>query len=991
MAEREPWERQNNPEPWERPDKPAPWLHKQKDTDPWDHPEDSTARSAQPQSQAVNDLRNAENSAVSGREPSYYTGHGKDSQENTNPGFFRNRKGSAKGQKSHRGRGALITIIIIIACGGTFLGVSNSLLAPALSALITANTQTSFTSYSLRTKHIMKGMMDGTGAGSVTTGWTGKVKYSRIPNYMKTRLAKYNIEVEGSGSNTILKWNGEDIDANRFITMYNDNAEFREAYTRAKRGRVATFFDNIANKLYQKLGLPRNIFSNYKQTNDLDTDVGNYQSTMEPKFEGSTTNLHTNASGESEPRQVYDADGRPVIDPNTGEPVTVRDPVDLSSNGSSTTGSAADIDTAKASARTMIQNIAGSVGKVGSGICTALKIFSMITTAAAAQEMYNSITYFMTQMESISKMKAGYGDASAINPLLNFLTTSEETNVEDYNGFAINLPWTTASDDVPATGEDDIPQKTEKGAPVEASGLQKVLADAPTTKESTANYSLERTIKAVGGAALFGAGTATTCAGIDLFNSVVSLAVTLSPAGIVKIAGSFLSDFIFNLVISNLVAGFLNFLVPTLAKVFFTNVFDTATGIVAGQFLMMGANAANSREGRSGSGQSPSDADSAKEFNKSTQTVLAMEAEQDRLTHSPFDTSNPNTFFGSIAYSLLPTITSTNITGLTSFIRSASTSLATLFGRVSAEGEGTTYQTTFGDCPLLDEIGAVGDLYCNPIISADTSTEMIELSPDDSYYNEVLTNPRFSVSAKAPAGVENLKCDDEGNCEVQDNSNLARYITYCDGRDSPFGVVDQNIVGKEGITDSSILSSVPILGDIISALDAANISQVIPWANGERCGNTAQNREFWESQGKYYQRYIEDQRILEQMGAYEGSKNPVTAYEEKVEAEYLKEHPEANTYVGYLSRISGLTLENAETVLAYVTYYNYIDNYDPSLRIAMTGDTTEYKTGEEVIAEFHQSHPRLSTPEYVHNPIEDKVIANKYVVYYNIRNRSYAA
>lgn len=909
------------------------------------------------QQSAIATLRGAENSAAkSNQEPSYFTGKGKGE-----PSL----KPSKKNKKiSKRGIGAILTIIIALSGMGAFLGASNSLLAPALSSLLTGATQTSYTSYFMRTQYLTRGMMNGTGTNAVTNSWTGSLKYGRIPNYMKTRLANQGIEVIGSGNSTKLRWNNTDIDADQFVKMFNENVDFRNSYMAAKRGRVATFFDNIADKIYKKLGISRNLFSNYKQTNDLDTDVANYKNTAKTKFEGSTTNLHTYSEFEWE-EEVE------VKDPDTGEITkeTIKHREEFPTSGNATTGSA-DASTAKGQASSMIRNVAGAVGEVGSAACTVMKIGSMIATAAAAQEMYQSINYFMVQMESISKMMAGYGDASAVNSLLNFLSTSTTTEVPNYNGINFGL---SENSGVPSTSE--LSNKTETGAPMEASGLLRSTSDAQVSSKSTENYSLERIIKTMGGAAAFGAGTALTCAGVDIATSVLSLAVTLSPAGLVKVVGSFITDTLFKVAVTVAAANFFQFLVPTIAQIFFTNAFDL-TGIPAGQMLMRGASAANTREGRSGSGQSPSSMAVANAYNRDTNTVLALEAESDRNQLSPFDISNRNTFFGSIAYSLLPTLNSGNMTGLASFLRSTSKSLSTLVGKASAEGSGTSYMTTYGDCPLLAEIGAVGDLYCNPVTTTDMSTSrMLPGDAEFEKYSEVIAG-----------NLEN--CDNEGNCSIKKESELAYYINYCDNRDSPFGIVDQNILSAFEI-GNAILNSMPIIGDVLNIINAVFNIKAISWANGMYCGNTEKNNEFWNSRGKYYQRYIEDQRILEQMGAYEGSKNPVTAYEEAYEEQYLKDHPEANTYIGYLSRISGLTLENTETVLAFVTYYDFVNNYDPSTRIAMDGGNI-VKTGEQAIAQIQNNVVKFENGELVENPIEDKVVAYNYIVYTDVRNRSYA-
>lgn len=909
---------------------------------------------------SVVSLRNAENSAIAAKEPSYYTGSGRDSNNGGKSGKSPNLKGKKKGI------GALITILLIFGGMGVFLGGSNSLLAPAMSALLTSSTQTSYTSYVLRTKYITSNMMKGVGADAVNTTWTGKVKYSKIPNYMKNRLAKYNIEVTGSGSNTKLRWQGQDIDAEKFITMYNENPQFRDAYSKAKRGRVANFFDQSAEKLFKKLGLSRNWQANYKTTGDAEVDTDNYNKTLSSKFEGSKTTLDANTNGLKE-REVWDEEKQTWVKETYVDNEQINRP-------SSTTGvDGADIDTANSSARSFISTAASKVANIATNVtsiaCSLAKIGSMIAITVAANEIYQSINYFMGNMESVSKMMAGYGDESGINTYLNQMSMGAVSAVTDYTALQVDVRTTSNP-----TG-DNPPQQVESGAPLESPALQNMMSNAPVDPKSMENYSLERAIKKLGGAATFGVTATGICAGVDVLTSVISIS-SIFAGGIPAFLGNFFVKTFTTFAVQAAATTFLGFLIPTVARALFTNVYDTAQGILAGNLQAQGAASSAGKEAQQ-SGLTGGDANAIEAFNRSTNTVLALEAEQDRLNHSPFDITNRNTFFGSIAYSLLPTITSTKITGLASFLRSTSKSLSTLVNQgVRAEGEGSSYQTIYGECPLLEETGTKGDMFCNPIMTSDMST--IELNPDDEKYSEVI-----SESMKS--------CDEEGNCEIHDDSDLAHYITFCANRDSPFGVVDQNILGAF-ITNNTLLNSLPLFGELMNIINAGETldEDHLKWATGQICMNTTDNSEFWNSKGKYYQRYMEDQRILTQMGAYEDSENPVLGVQDRYEKKYLEDHPEANTYIGYLSRISGLTVENTETVLAFVTYYNFVDQYDPTNRIAMTGDTSDHKDGEEVAAKITQHQIKFENPDCVDNPIETNATHREYIAYYDLRNRSYA-
>ena len=75
---------------------------------------------------------------------------------------------------------------------------------------------------------------------------------------------------------------------------------------------------------------------------------------------------------------------------------------------------------------------------------------------------------------------------------------------------------------------------------------------------------------------------------------------------------------------------------------------------------------------------------------------------------------------------------------------------------------------------------------------------------------------------------------------------------------------------------------------------------------------------------KKYQRFVEDQRLLENMGLIE--KSSVTAYLE----EYYEKHPLDNSYEGILARRSGLTKEQVVAYLDKLDYLAKIVDYDPT-------------------------------------------------------------
>lgn len=950
------------------------------------------------QDNAVNNLRNAENNAVSNRKPSYspdsqslYTGTGKDKNQANN--------GKTGIMSKLKGKGAVITILLSLVGGGVFLGTSNSLLAPAIETLFTEATDTQYTSYMLRVPFLTKYALQGTAA--THTSWTGVAKYNHFSKSFQNRLAAQGITVEGSGSNKSLVFTQTTdsgtttttIGATGFESEFNDNAEFRNAFMKAKRGRIATFFDKVANTLYNKFGL-RNLFAKFRSTNDADTDLTNFNDTMSPKFDNDTSNLNSDVeTTKQETVEKRDPNtGEVIMKPGTNEPETEVVEVPDPHHNTETATSNNSPETANAKAESMLTSYAKTVAQVGTWACTFLKFGSAISVAIAANEIYQSINYFMGFSENISKMKYGLGDESAIHEVMNFMTTPAHTKVTNFGKLTVtNIDSENATFD---TG-DDLEQT---GAPVESGGMQFVLAGVPINRETTKAYSLERVTNSLFSAITSSKNTLNICSGISVATSLISIGAGILTGGASYMVGGFIAK-LKGIAIGIVASGLIKFLIPTVASVFFTNAFETATGIPAGELFTKGAAASNTRVSRTGSGQSLANRNTANAFNRATNTVLAMDAELDRLNYSPFDITNRNTFFGSIAYSLLPTITSSKFNGIASLLRSVSSSLSSLTGRVSADGEGSSYMTTYGDCSTLDDIDAVGDMYCNPITT--TSLDTVDLPPDNETYQEVIADDM----------VEN-SCDSDGNgCSIDKGSDLARYISYCANRYSPFGVADQNILGELsvsgqidetiGIPVSSLAGAVPFVGDGLALLDAAAEQVNMAWADGSKCVDTSggttssadndnyKNNDFWNKKGKYYQRYIEDQRILEQMGAYEGSVNPVLAYMEEYEAEQAEKYADVDSTVAYLSRISGLNIENTEIVLAFVGYYSYVDQYDPTIALAMDGEASDIQEGEKVIAQAKHDNVYVDTP-YSSDPQSEPVyIAREHIIYADIRNRSY--
>lgn len=960
-------------------------------------------------------LRDAEQNALSATEPSFYTGSGREQP---------NQKGKGKFKGKKAGKSAIIAVLVILGGGAVFLGSTEALLPGALEANVTEETDTQAASGTKRGLIIMSSMLKNgykpeTNAqardADDTPAWVDRYDY--MTEYMADRFEKYDIKVSEDG--TTLNWKDQlTITSDNLMDTYYDNPEFRTDYTNATLGRVVNFYDTSANTSYTRTGNNRNIFKDYTQTNS-DADRTEFMDTVNTKFDGDRSeNVFRQKNAE------YHEDTCTYTDENGEEHEyvckswyeMVEDDVVLTSVVSPGTST----NSAQSMAEEFISTDRYKIGRVSEHLnwaCTALQTSKLITSAISSNTTYQTMNYFLSYMESVSKMKAGYGSESGINEALNHLTQHTTSTVVDYDSVKWNpgateqiITWEayTYDKDGNATrdpGNDLLETRhvvnpttfdtyEVDGSMLDAVGMQVLLAGTETVGTAEAivktakdyevdklNNTLDRLF------ADYIDSHPEDFASCDLdkpnketSNITRSIGAKIS-TGVAGALGGFIADKTGDFV-NTVLTGFLAFMSPTIATFLFTSLPETLTGVAGGNYWAMGASIANSYWlGRNASGQTPAAKDVVLAYNQENQELLALEAEMDRINRSPFDVTSKNTFLGSIVHQILPiTARQTSTNALSILTQTTSKSIASLMGSVSAEGEGSSFMTLFGECADAEKIGASCNMYGVSTATTDTST--IDIDPHDPAYLTAIGD----------------QVDNEGN--VDPRSNLAKYISYCVNRTSPLGKVDTNILEdirqNEGNPIIRFLRDAPFVGRIIQAIEGFKEvkEEHLKWANGTYCVNNTSTdpetgeiyNELWEDEIKYYQRYYEDTRKLDQLGAFGTTTIPTISYQEQYEAT----HPWTtdNSQAGYLARIAGISKDDAELVLDVLDYYAYLSTYDPTTRVAFTDDTTKVKTSDEVIADISTQKIWLNQTTPVDQP-ETPVLAN-HAVYADIRNRSYA-
>jgi hypothetical protein len=248
------------------------------------------------------------------------------------------------------------------------------------------------------------------------------------------------------------------------------------------------------------------------------------------------------------------------------------------------------------------------------------------------------------------------------------------------------------------------------------------------------------------------------------------------------------------------------------------------------------------------------------------------------------------------------------VSSITSFNNIAANAIRRLTPASSAADEELMYTSNYQECTNMP--GAMCDMYDLPIVTSDFST--IDIKPDDPTYQAVISR--------------NL----DSNGDIADNSELAKFINFCKNRKSPWGVKDANILNALQTDYGIVVNNIPYINDFLDIVNAAEDIENEPWATGSNCMNSSSNPR-WDSEFKYYQRYIEDMRILGTMTDEEDS-NPVLAYEKAFD----EKHPVDTSFEGTLARISGQTKEDIAFLLEFARYSDQIAHYDPSTRYAFS-------------------------------------------------------
>ena len=609
------------------------------------------------------------------------------------------------------------------------------------------------------------------------------------------------IEGNKNSGGLVLKKDNEIITADSFIEKVNTDVTLYNAINEATYGRAAYYYDETAQEVFKKIGTNRNNYTSKEDLNETIDSIMGSGSNVDINSVSLVQKTRKNAeTGETETYYEYEENGKAA---------------------NSKIEAAAFIETVAS------KNYASNTDEATLNSADTLKVADTIS-----KEQRSSLFYALF-MENISKMKAGDGNESKLNEMMNYLYDRTETEVVDVK-----------------TGE----VKKVVGTAFDSPSLYAVLSGSKVNIDEVGNYSSDRILKTVENR--IGKKNSSTIKG------TVASSTDKTKGSI----GRFISD-----TVEGASSAILSLVEPTVSSSMVNNSYNDFKGVDAGETLVEGAVNVGKMLAK-GSGATSGDTTAVTNYARLNSTVLAMDAKVDRMNRSPFDITSKNTFLGSIVYSFA--ITSMKFAGFWSGIKTFSSTIGsavTALLPTSYADEAKGYLATFGDCETYSTIGAVGTAQCSEIATFDTST-LNDPFNDAGFINFINNNTTLDAS---------------GARKINEDSALANFILYNDKRETPLGVMDGGIL--ESLNENS--NSIPFLSDIAKMIEIfiGTPDDDKRIASGEAFVNSSSNKD-WQTY-KYAQRYISlarataalkryssDETAYNNLKFFEGNENPVIVF-----------------------------------------------------------------------------------------------------------------
>jgi len=680
-------------------------------------------------------------------------------------------------------KGPLTAIILTLVGGSIGIGglLSPGLLLVNMKEVMVNKFDSQLASMTGRTSKLLTNKLTSQATSGVLCGSVISIgcKYSTMSEKMLSNFDEAGIKVNyedktffGRAKPTSFEFDGETIKAGDIKSKIASDPEFGAAMDKAYNPKFAGFKDKIWSWVEGKLGI-----SEKAAPLDGDTDAEKLKSVQED-----TSNP---APADDLAQNVDTSD----IDPDTGDPYTAEQAATANSAADTSNDilegakevaesgdTVADDVLIEAEASTSAASTGANVMKItglADGACTAYGAMQAVGYAAKTVRAVQLARYAMLFLNVADQIKAGVAKPEDVSYLGKVLTTE----VADGAG-----AMKTATDSFGykfAAYGDRGAMSTSATRFLAGGGMTGSLIVLSGIIDGILGHLPKKTCGLLKNPIV---STGSLLVGVGMFfvpgaNAPYTWQKGAQAAGILalNVAAMFLPA-----MLKDIVAGIL--------------VDKNTVGEAAGDALTSGASGMMSNAAKAG-GNAPLTPQQAVAYNNLTNEVIAQYAEKDRLTHSPFDVTNSNTFLGTIAAGLLPYASKmSSLSGVMSSIASITS------GSFASITSPTTKATSVDDYTMCQ------DFDYNDIKSDGSKVKLAT----DPYCNVAYGVPPEALNAD-PIEVANALVT-AGEIDSQTGEPLAgskyeTFITNCINRERPLGDSGANQTDSNGseclFTDSN--------------------------------------------------------------------------------------------------------------------------------------------------------------------------------------------
>jgi endonuclease/exonuclease/phosphatase family metal-dependent hydrolase len=590
--------------------------------------------------------------------------------------------------------GAIIGILLSLAGIVSFFG-GPGLLIVNLAEIMTEKFNYQLASMDIRSDRIIKAKLNNT-----TSGVCGKIsircKYSTFSNREVKNFEKAGFKVNtdsksvlGRNKITSLELDGKTIVAKDFAKELKNNPGFREATRRAFNPKFVGMSDKIFNKVAQKIGVSKKApfeedMTDEERAKAVEEDTKNGR--------GSTSGVDCEPSKCTEEQKNNNSSTEKAN--KLGEVAS-----DGLNQGAEILSQADDIESAVAKGGTSaLENIGGaasSIIKITGPIDNTCMVYGWIKTislTAKAIRMVQMARYAMTFLTTASMIKAGTArpaDVAYLGTLMTKVTKDSKGKLSKSATDSFGYRYAAYGDKGIDTNASPYIAGASFGGKIQQA-VNKIIGSYSREKlDSTCHILANPLVQAgsliVGVASFFfGAGEA-------------KLGIQAAMAPVLAVASMFLPAMIGDILAGNLVD---------------KNTYGEATGNI----ITAGTGGMLSKVASSGGNaiMHPSD---AKSYMQLQNTVLAQYADYDRQTLSPFDTSSPNTFLGSIYTRFVPYINQSTASTYGA-LASIGSIVGSTFSNIATTKTFADDTESFTECSDMSyrDLDIATDPFCNPVV-----------------------------------------------------------------------------------------------------------------------------------------------------------------------------------------------------------------------------------------------------------------------------------